>query len=483
MFFIITLSFLFGVLLYSFININIFYLYILVLGAIVAWTLNYQNPAKRGQNKKIKYIACAMIFLFLGFLRFDLSALDVGNAGPDHIAYYNGEEVVVSGVVVDEPDIRENNVKYTVQPNINGKLLVTMRLYPRFAFGDIVNFRCKLKRPEPFKGFAYDKYLAKKGIYSLCYYPTIFRPAGSEGQANINMVMRVKGQIFKLKNNFIVQMNKILPAPHSALLSGLLLGDTTGMPEYLKHKFINTGTIHIVAISGYNITIIISLFLLIAPYLYLSRRFAWLLILPTLILFVIITGAESSVVRAAIMGIIAALAIASGRLSDVCRLLVITAVIMVAVNPYILRFDVGFQLSFLATLGLVYITPRLERGVDYLMSNVKSQMSKIKICLNPHTDWSKLYSFPATLGNILRVSLTTTIGANIAVAPLLLWQFGRVSLISPLVNILILWSIPLTMAFGFVAVMVSYIFLPFGQVMGWFAWMFLEYIIEVVKLF
>jgi len=475
MFFVITLSFLSGIALHSFADFDLFYLYILMLAAAIMYMFNRQNI-------KIKYIALAAVFLFLGFFRFDISQVDVSTVKPDHIAYYNGEELEIIGIIIDEPDVREESVKYTIgeirngTERIGGNLLVTTRLYPRLRFGDFVSFRCKLRQPEEFNGFAYDKYLAKAKIYSLCYYPTIKRVNADFERiyANASIVIKIKRQIFKLKNNFVVHISKILPSPHGALLSGLLLGDTRGMPDYLKQKFIDTGTVHIVAISGYNITIIISLFLAVAPYLYLSRRRAWVLILPALVIFVIITGAESSVVRAAIMGVIAALAGESGRLSDVKRLLLITAVIMVIANPYVLRFDAGFQLSFLATLGLIYITPRLEQGVNWFAET----------CLkHVFTHLSRFPSFVFTIGSIIRESAVTTIGANIAVAPLLLLQFGRVSLISPVVNILILWIIPAIMSIGFIAVMASYIFLPGGQFLGWFAWIMLEYMIEIVKLF
>ncbi|MEK9165560.1 MAG: ComEC/Rec2 family competence protein [Patescibacteria group bacterium] len=469
MFFIITLSFLSGVALHSFADFDLFYLYILMLAAAIMHMFNRQNI-------KIRYIALAAVFLFLGFFRFDISQVDVRTVKPDHIAYYNGQELEIRGVIIDEPDVREESVKYTIgeirlapAQSVKGRLLVTTRLYPRLLFGDFVSLRCKLKQPEEFNGFAYDKYLAKAKIYSLCYYPTIkqINTDVERISANASIAVKIKQQIFKLKNNFIVQISKILPSPHSALLSGLLLGDTAGMPDYLKQKFIDTGVVHIVAISGYNITIIISLFLSLAPYLYLSRRRSWILILPSLAVFVIITGAESSVVRAAIMGVIAALAGESGRLSDVKRLLLITAVIMVIVNPYVLRFDAGFQLSFLATLGLIYITPRLEQGVNWFIEN-------------------SLFRFPSfmvTIGTIIRESAVTTIGANIAVAPLLLLQFGRISLISPVVNILILWIIPAIMSVGFIAVMASYLLLHGGQFLGWFVWIMLEYVIEIVKLF
>ena len=123
MFYIITFSFLSGIVLRSFLNFDLFYLYVLMLLAIVVWVLN-------SQNFKIKFIALAAIFLFLGFLRFDLKAIDLAAVGTEHIGYYNGSEVELAGVIVEEPDIRETQVKYTLgylrikKENITGSQII-----------------------------------------------------------------------------------------------------------------------------------------------------------------------------------------------------------------------------------------------------------------------------------------------------------------------------------------------------------------------
>ncbi|HBH45991.1 MAG: hypothetical protein A2445_00905 [Candidatus Jacksonbacteria bacterium RIFOXYC2_FULL_44_29] len=512
MFYLVTLSFLFGVGLHSFLDFDIFYLFILLLGFLVAYGLNRKKWWLRG-------ITIAVIFLFLGYARFDLATLAGSATDAKELAAYNGQGLILIGQVQSPPEVGEGLVKYTLgdirsiktvgYQDLRGKLLVTANFYPRFRYGDWLRLHCRLKKPEVINGFAYDKYLAKDGIYSLCYYPESIEAVNYINQ-NLSATEKVKQALFSIKNKFIVQINKILPAPHSGLLAGLLLGETSGLPEYLKQSFIDTGTIHIVAISGYNITIIIGLFFLIAPYLYISRRWAWMLILPALFIFVILTGATGSVVRAAIMGLIAALSTSFGRLSDVRRLLVITALIMVAINPYILRFDVGFQLSFLATVGLVYFTPRLDQVLERLkewlsgyfgrqfgiLREIESESSAGRVQKKwlkrdvspkktPVNFWGRnlkaLREFSGQLLAIIRQSATTTIGANLAVAPVLLWQFGRISLISPVVNVLILWTIPIIMALGFVAAIISFLWLPLGQVAGWLSWALLEYIIEVVK--
>lgn len=493
MFYIITLSFIIGILLRSIFSFDVFYGFVLVLIAIAVYVII--------RHQSVKLFGLGAVFLFIGILRFDAAEFDAGAAGPGQIAYYYDQTIEFSGTVVDEPDIRNDQIKYIVSRiiydnhQIQGKVLITLSLYPQFQIADQVRLSCRIVRPKAIEDFAYDKYLARKGIYALCYYPELI--AQDDIDSHIPIWLKIKKQLFQLKNTIIVQFKKLLPHPHSALMSGILLGDTTGMPDYLDQAFVDTGTIHIVAMSGYNITIIVKLFIIVAPWIYLSRRNAWFLIVPSLVGFVIIAGGEASIVRSALMAVIAAMATESGRQSRVDRLLLVTAVVMLAINPYLLRYDVGFQLSFLATIGLVYIVPVMERGINwlygkcYLESRRKSKGRISAVAINSRQRFfaefiRRIGGLGTTLANIaqtIRESAVTTISANIAVAPILLFQFGRVSFISPLVNVLILWCIPLIMALGFVAVMASFIIYPLGQMLAWITWLWLEYVIEVVKFF
>ena len=467
MFYIAAVSFIFGIAIRSYVSFDIYFLYLVVLAVFVVWLLMRYRISK--------YAAIAVFFLLLGYAR--LSIVDE-MAGKDYTGVYIGKEVSFEGTILDEPDIREGNIKYTLsriillesKQKFSGKVLVTSRLYPRYDFLDRLRARCKLEKPKPFNGFAYDAYLAKEGIYGLCYYPSLVEV--TRAGAEHFWPDKVKKYIFLTKNNFIVHISEILPSPHAGLLAGLLVGETGAIPLYLKQAFIDTGTIHIVAISGFNIMIIVSLFLNIAPYFYIPRKIAWIIIIPALFAFVIMTGGGASVARAAIMALVVAISTEGGRLSDMRRVLLVTAFVMLMLNPYLLRFDVGFQLSFLATIGLVYIAPLLNKGLEKVVQTLLVRVNSLRVL-------SKGGHFLKALGG----AATTTVGANIAVAPLLLWNFGRISLISPLINVLILWVVPATMAIGFFAVIVSYVFLPAASLFGFAVWLLLEYIIEVVEFF
>jgi competence protein ComEC len=257
-----------------------------------------------------------------------------------------------------------------------------------------------------------------------------------------------------IKNNFIQNINRQLSEPQSSFLGGLLLGAKRGIPDELMENFNRTGTTHIVAISGYNITIIAVLLLAVCRNLGVPRQRAFWLIIIALVFFMLITGAQSSVVRAVVMGIVMLIAKQLGRLSRITNTLVLTAVIMLICNPKILLFDAGFQLSFLATAGLIYLSPLLERPFAWLPNHFQ-----------------------------IRESFIATASATIFTLPLILFQFGRLSLVAVIVNILILPVIPFAMGVGFLSGLFSYIFQPLATVLSWIVWLMLSYIIQVAKIF
>ncbi len=405
------------------------------------------------EKKKFVIVGLGGIFLFLGILRYAASAPMVNE---NQIQFYNGQVVTFVGVVDREPDTRANHTKLTInnlqltinndRKAVSGKVLVNAKLYPEYYYGDELEITCTLQKPEPVAEFAYDKYLAKEGIYSLCYWPEIKFLRSGQGSKLIS------GLLF-IKSKFTSVVGKILPEPQAAFLGGLLYGARRGIPDDLMGVFNATGTTHIVAISGYNITIIAALLLKLTKGIGIARKKSFWLSLLGISFFVIITGASASVVRAAIMGGLVLLAGQVGRVSRITNALLAAAAAMLIFNPKVLAFDVGFQLSFAATLGLIFLSPIFEK---YL------------------TKW------PSAFG--IKESFTTTMAAIIFTLPLILYNFGRISFVAPLANILILPAIPLTMAVGFIAVLGGSIYIDLGQVIGWLAWFFLNYIIKAVEL-
>ena len=242
----------------------------------------------------------------------------------------------------------------------------------------------------------------------------------------------------------------VLPFSEAALLNGLVFGDTEEFSESFREAMQNSGTTHLTALSGYNIAVVasaaLSFFLL-----FIRRRLAVGAAALAILLFVLMTGAEPSVVRAALMGGLVLLAGESGRLYDLKNAITLVAAVMVFFNPKILVYDLGFQLSFLALLGIVYLAPAL------------ANFFKIK---NPTPDsWRGL--------------ILSSLSAQLAVAPLLLYQFGFVSWSGILVNIFVLPLVPFVMGIGFLAAVLG--FVGFG-VISWLAWPFLFLIRQVIEI-
>lgn len=389
------------------------------------------------------------------------------------------EKVSLIGVIEQEPDVRSDNIKYKVKtlevgqipygfsPKINfikveGNILLVAKKYPEYEYGDKIEVVGKLKTPNSSEDFDYKQYLAKDDIYSIIYFPEIKLLVSGQGNWFLDKLLTVK-------NKFEDSINKILVEPQSSLLAGLLLGEKRGLPLDLMANFSLTGTTHIIALSGYNITIIAVTLISLFNFFMLRRRLAFWLALATIVLFVLMTGAAASVVRAAIMGILVLLAQQVGRLYSIRNALIFAGAVMVYLSPKVLVFDLGFQLSFGATLGLIYISPILQtwfepKEGDSLLAQITGRKKFIE-----------------SMGSLKSI-LIATLAAQIAVLPLLIINFGQLSLIAPMANLLILPFIPATMLLGFLGALGGLIFLPLGQVFGWIAWLFLSYEIKIIEL-
>ncbi|MEK7511615.1 MAG: ComEC/Rec2 family competence protein [Patescibacteria group bacterium] len=386
-----------------------------------------------------------IVFFILGNI---YAGLFVPKIDEGHVAFYYEKEIKFSGLVVEEPNRSDGKQKLSVQPqNLRGKILVWEEMYPEYNYGDFLEIECQLKKPEQLDGFRYDKYLARSNIYALCYQPKIKLLARDKGKFFVNAAL-------KTKKYFESRLAKTVAEPQAALISGILIGSRQAIPKYLLSEFNQTGLTHIVAVSGYNITIMVAVFLNLARYLSISRRKAFWLIVVILIFFAVLTGLSASVIRATIMGIVVLLAKQIGRISRAGNLLVLTAVLMALFNPRILLWDAGFQLSFLSTVGLIYFSPKLSKYFTWL---------------------------PETFA--LRENFSNTLAAIIFTMPLVLFSFQRLSLVAPIVNLFVLPAVPIVMLVGFVQLVFSMINLFAGQIIGWFSWLFARYIIEVIGVF
>jgi len=391
------------------------------------------------------------------------------NNKENQINYYNDLDEKISFLteVIKEPDARNSNTKLTVktrilkirgeQKEISGKVLITTKKYPEYKYGDELIVAGKLKTPEIFEDFNYKGYLAKDGIYSVVYYPKIIPTVKNRG----NFLYKV---IYSFKEKIKQAVEKIMPLPEVAILEALTLGNKRSLTENLKNQLNITGTRHIVAISGMHIMILSQAFMSLLIGLGLWRGRAFYFILAILVLFIIMIGAPASAIRAGIMGGILLFAQKIGRLNNSGRAIIFTGTIMLILNPLLLKFDVGFQLSFLAVLGIIYLKPILDKWLNKLL------FQRLK-------DWIVRGKLRKEIKNII----TMTFAAQIATLPILIYNFGRISFISPIANILIVPALPYIMGAGFIFSLGSVLWLSLGKILIWPVWLMFAYITNLIK--
>lgn len=408
--------------------------------------------------ERLMFLGFCIVILVLGIWRHQSVLLKIEKSP---LKSFLGEKVAIVGIVDKEPDIREkiarleikiekikkiNNPEENSSPEL-GKILITTIKYPEYEYGDELVIQGILKMPDIFEGFNYKDYLSKDGIFSVMDFPEIEKAKGNFGNPSLKI-------IFSFKNKLKESLNRALPRPESAILEALLFGEEQNFSEDLKEKFNLTGTRHLAAVSGMNITIVSAILVSFLLLLGFWRQQAFYFAIIILISYILMVGAPASALRAGIMAILFLTAQHFGRLSNASRLIVFAATIILAFNPLLLKLDIGFQLSFLAIMGLIYFQP------------VFLELLK-KI---PH-------AFQ------LRNSLAATLSAQVFTFPILIYNFGQISLISPLANILILPIIPFVTIFGFIFSFVGIFFQSLGQILSWPVYMMINYIIKVISYF
>jgi len=371
-----------------------------------------------------------------------------------------GQQVFLTGVIDDEPDVREGKTHLTISLRgvntdehntpVFGKLIASVERYPEYQYGDVLELKGKLQLPKVIteddgRTFDYPTYLRSKGIRYQMSFAKIHRVSTGEGNILV-------ASLLKMKQKLLHATESALPSPHSALVNGLLLGGKQSLGTEWTERFRVTGIVHIVVLSGYNMTVVA---------VWLVALFSFLGFLGSLsvgavgiVLFAIMAGAGATVVRALIMALLVLFARATGRTSEMGRALLLAGALMVLQNPSILLYDPSFQLSFLASLGLVFVSPAICEWK--FIVRVKR--------------WSTTHEI-----------LVSTLATQIAVLPLLLKQTGMLSVVALPVNMLVLPLIPLTMLSGFIA-SVTTLFFPFvGTIIALPAYFFSSWIFAVAQ--
>ena len=414
-------------------------------------------------DRHARLLAGCGLLLLLGAGRYLLA---IPHFDADDLATYNDRGwITLHGVVVSEPDVRGTytnlrlrvdrlliaNASYAVE----GLALAQVPRYPEYRYGDRLEVAGLLETPPEFETFSYRDYLARQGVYSLVRRAQVTLLHRGEGSPFWQVLYAFKGRTQRV-------IAAILPEPQASLLTGILLGVETGIPRDLMADFSATGTTHIIAISGFNFAIVAGLLSALGVRLF-GRTRSFYFALTGIVLYMLLVGASGAVVRAAVMGALYAWGVHLGRQTDVLNSTMAAALLMTIWNPHLL-WDLGFQLSFAATLGLALFTDPLQRRFESLLTRLLPLA------------WVR----PALA--FLNEALVVTTAAQIATLPIILYNFRQLSLVTLATNLLILPAQPAVMLWGGVAAVTGFLWLPLGRVLGWVAWLFLTYTIQAVRL-
>jgi len=421
-------------------------------------------------KRPLLWVGLCLVVFAAGLLRFEAS---VSSVDQDKLSYYNGQKVELVGVVVSDAEPAGQGVKLHISArkikldglsemmSVSGKALVRLPRFPEYRYGDMLRLTGKLEAPLS-QGQNFDSddychdYLARQGIYASMYYPKAEFIEGGHGSA-------VMGWLASVRNRLSRSLAEALPEPQASLAQSLLLGQRTQLPSDLYADFTRSGTAHILAISGSNISIVAGILLSLGIWLFGRRRSIYILLaLLGVWLYVMLSGMQPPAVRAAIMASLFLAALHLGRQRSMATALAFAAAVMVGVQPSVL-WDVGFQLSFLAVAGLVFLWPPLQ---DLSRGLVGKTLGDGRL---------------ASLGNLVGDSFTVGLAAVLATWLLIAYTFGYVSLTSLPATLLALPALAFIIVIAALAGVLGLFAPPLAVAVGWLGWLFLTYMIKVVE--
>ncbi len=317
-------------------------------------------------------------------------------------------------------DKKNNGWQIKVKPkdlnSFSGKLLVYTSLYPEYSYTNVLEISCKVYKPEIIvdekgKIFHYDKYLAKDRIFGSCFRPRI---------KIISQDNSIKNYFLQSKQKLLSNLNNNLVEPASSLSKAIVFASRREISTNLRDIFARVGLSHVIAISGMHIAIIVFLLQAIFIFLGLSRKFIFYLLLFLLFAYLVLLNFPSSALRASSMVVLFLLGSFLKRKAVSLFTLIFLADLFIFFNPYLLLYDIGFQLSFLAVLGLLLY---------------------IKF-------FNTILIFVPKIFHIREV-VSVTLSAQVFTWPLIVYHFNILSLVSPLSNIIILPILPLVIVLSF----------------------------------
>jgi competence protein ComEC len=393
-------------------------------------------------------------FVALGIVRAAIADTPLPQAFVSEV----GKRVSYNGVVVADPDVRDANQRVQIRVSRgeeSTKMLAVAPRYPSVAVGDRVFVSGTLEVPEAFADdppslessggasgggriFRYDKYLQRDGVRFILSFAYMRAESSAPWYS-------IPAALARVKHLFVDGIRATLPEPHASLAGGIVIGGKSGLGNELKEQFMRSGLIHMVVLSGHNVMVVATWVIAFFAFLFArvelifkKRAPRWgsvALGVIALLLFVGIAGFSTTAIRAMLMALIALYARATGHTYAAGRALLFVVLLMLVWNPLYLVFDPGFALSIVATAGLIWLAPIVE----YFL--------RIK-------------------NAFLREVMVTTIAAQIAVLPLLLYFTGNLSLVSLPANLLVMPVVPVAMGLSYIAGFAGVLFGSFAPLLG-----------------
>lgn len=359
--------------------------------------------------------------------------------------------VQIEGMITGVPALRQGGVTYTValrtvtqipQEPLSAKGKITVRtkdIREQFTHGDIVHIHGSIEHIPP----PYEQYFRTQSILGSLSHAVITRTERREGSIALRTLAH-------WNRKMATRIRDLVPEPEASLLVGLLLGETEGFQKETLAAFRTAGLTHILAVSGYNITLLlIAISVLVAR---LPRLIRFITALTAVTLFTLFVGASPSAIRAALMGSLGLIALNTHRLPETRRAILWTAFLMLLWNPMQLWWDASFQLSFLAVIGITELQPAFKKFLQHI---------------------------PDSFG--IRETLTVTLAAQCTALPWAAALFGNVPIFSPVANVLVAPAIPFIMITGTGALLGGTVHDLMGRILAFPCWVALQWIIRVAE--
>jgi competence protein ComEC len=406
------------------------------------------------KRKSFGAIGLCLIVFSAGIFHYSSSMERIRN---NALTRLDGETVVVSGVVSDEVDRTLDKARITVDilsksGTAVGRAMVYADKYADFKYRDRILIKGEAKVPEMIEDFDYPGYLAKDGISVTFVYPEIKL---IENDYHSSFFQKAISFIYSIKDRARDEIKRDMPVKESAIMQGMILGDSNRMDSDFKQSLSASGLSHVIAISGSHIVLFAAMFFELLIFFGLWRKQAQAGVIVFTFIYVFLAGMLASAVRAWIMVSLMLLSQIIDRDSSGLRAMAFAAASMIAINPLILRYDLGFELSFLAVAGLIYAGPVFNHWLSYIF----------KDRLQP-----------------LREVVAMTMSAELFTFPVLASTFGYFSLVSFLANILVAPIVPLIMAAGILFPFLGIIFHPLGFIISLFCEMLVLLLVFVVEM-